>query len=427
MNQREEQIGPAHSHTFDWVFSDPGARFQDWMKSDQGIFWIKGKPGSGKSTLMKYILNDKRTRLALSSRSRTILSMPAFFFHDRGAYETQKSFEGLLRSILFQILSDVPALTSTIASIFNQRVEQDGQCDWSISDLDKARRAILQQRKVEGCVCLFVDALDEFKGRKEDITQFLKDLALPAPGQKLTVRICASSREWTVFGLLLDESPYLRLQDWTVGDIKRFADEKLAMAKRSGSEQLLDEIIKRAEGVFLWVKLVIDELWEPLINGDPISNLASLLSDLPDELPLFYQRMLSKIPSRDHEAAICMFELVMSPMYGKLGLPAFSLAVDLLHPGSCLPKDLRLDEEETTRRCEEIQRRVKACSGGLLDVPGTNPECQVQFVHQTAKTFVRYCQDRSPFDGKSATDLAVGGLEREIRLVIQLFGHMAAK
>jgi hypothetical protein len=49
---------------------------------------------------------------------------------------------------------------------------------------------------------------------------------------------------------------------------------------------------------------VIEELSEPLFNGKPISNLISSLGDLPDELPEFYQRMLSKVPKRDHETAI---------------------------------------------------------------------------------------------------------------------------
>jgi hypothetical protein len=327
MRAREKQIDHAHSHTFEWVFNNPAAGFQDWMESDGGILWIKGKPGSGKSTLMKYILDNKRTRQALSSRGRTILSMPSFFFHDRGAHETQKSFDGLLRSIIYQLLCDIPALTSAIVNIYFQMIENEYQSDWPAAeleqplhailqqqkvgsavwptaDLEKALNAILEQQKVEGCVCLFIDALDEYKGKADWITRFLKSLATPASNQKLTVRICASSREWNVFGLLLSENPHLTLQDLTADDIKSFASQKLDEAKRDGSDELLEEIIRRAEGVFLWVKLVIDELLEPLINGEPIRNLISSLSDMPDELPRFYERMLSQIPKRDHETAI---------------------------------------------------------------------------------------------------------------------------
>jgi hypothetical protein len=138
MNERENQIEPAQPHTFEWVFNNPAAGFQDWMESNGQIFWIKGKPGSGKSTLMKYILSDERTRRALSSHGRSILSMPSFFFHDRGAHETQKSFDGLLRSIVYQLLDDIPALTPAIAKIYSLITEQEYQSDWPTAEVEKA-------------------------------------------------------------------------------------------------------------------------------------------------------------------------------------------------------------------------------------------------------------------------------------------------
>ena len=121
MGSREEQIDSAYSQTFEWIFPDRRCGFQDWMEGDGGTFRIKGKPGSGKSTLMKYALRDARTRQALSSRGRIILSMPAFFFHDRGVYQTQKSFQGLLRSTIYQLIEDIPALIFTIEGLYLQK------------------------------------------------------------------------------------------------------------------------------------------------------------------------------------------------------------------------------------------------------------------------------------------------------------------
>jgi hypothetical protein len=39
--------------------------FVDWLRSHQPLFWIQGKPGAGKSTLMKYIVNHKETQKLL--------------------------------------------------------------------------------------------------------------------------------------------------------------------------------------------------------------------------------------------------------------------------------------------------------------------------------------------------------------------------
>jgi hypothetical protein len=447
MKDREHQIEQAHSHTYEWVFTSEKSGFRKWMEGDDSIFWIKGKPGSGKSTLMKYIVKDPRTQQAFSSRNRNVLSTPAFFFHDRGVHDTQKSFEGLLRSIIYQLLDDIPGLTHVVEAIYLQQLEHYGLCSWSVAELERTLQAIIHQQTVSGCVCLFIDALDEYKGEKDWITRFLKSLAEPPTAdQKLTVRVCASSREWTVFGLLLGDFAHLTLQDFTKGDIERFAQDRLTEAKRDDSRELLDEIVKRADGVFLWVKLVIGELLEPLFDGEPIRGLVERLSELPDELPGFYQRMLSNVLERNHMVAVSLFELVLAAECHRISISEICLALDLTLPGAKLPDELNLDTEADRKRITALQRRVKAYSGGLLEMPSDaryysgsgnadglddvwGPDeyvgrPSVQFIHQTAKTFVENTKDRAWFGGKSAVDLAQSGLERLARLHIQLIKHM---
>lgn len=56
MESRHDRIITAHSGTLKWVFgtgvnAGPPS-FNDWLISDEALYWISGKPGSGKSTLM---------------------------------------------------------------------------------------------------------------------------------------------------------------------------------------------------------------------------------------------------------------------------------------------------------------------------------------------------------------------------------------
>ena len=75
---RHENIPAAHASTFEWIFPGHGShmlqndqnsleqsRFVNWLRSGSGTFWVFGKAGAGKSTLMKFIASHHKTRIAL--------------------------------------------------------------------------------------------------------------------------------------------------------------------------------------------------------------------------------------------------------------------------------------------------------------------------------------------------------------------------
>lgn len=70
MQDRREIIADAYTTTFKWIFEIDedhrhGSNFYEWLKHQNGLYWMTGKPGSGKSTFMKYIQEDKRTEEGL--------------------------------------------------------------------------------------------------------------------------------------------------------------------------------------------------------------------------------------------------------------------------------------------------------------------------------------------------------------------------
>ncbi|KAH6617141.1 hypothetical protein F5144DRAFT_541013 [Chaetomium tenue] len=100
---RIDQIEDPFTDTFQFVFELD--EFSRWLRTGSDLFWIHGKPGSGKSTLMKYIFHNKATwELLHNWRTGSLEVTAAFFFHYRGT-TIQKSFEGVLRSLITQILS----------------------------------------------------------------------------------------------------------------------------------------------------------------------------------------------------------------------------------------------------------------------------------------------------------------------------------
>ena len=67
MLDRHENISDAYSETFEMIYGDisPWSNFREWLQSGSGCYWINGKAGSGKSTLMKFIFGHSKTREAL--------------------------------------------------------------------------------------------------------------------------------------------------------------------------------------------------------------------------------------------------------------------------------------------------------------------------------------------------------------------------
>ena len=88
---REENIKSSHEKTFQWIFGrfaadqKPWDNLVEWLETGSGTYWINGKAGSGKSTLMRFICQDVRTDEALAfwAEDRDVLR-PSFYFWAAG-------------------------------------------------------------------------------------------------------------------------------------------------------------------------------------------------------------------------------------------------------------------------------------------------------------------------------------------------------
>lgn len=106
MGKSEQKYGPDTKPLWD--------NFAVWLKTGQGIYWINGKAGSGKSTLMNYICQHDLKRGFL--RGWCVdgqLLTPTYFFWAAGSRQ-QKSIDGLLRSLIYQMLTQCRELLACL-------------------------------------------------------------------------------------------------------------------------------------------------------------------------------------------------------------------------------------------------------------------------------------------------------------------------
>jgi hypothetical protein len=67
MDERRHAVKLHHYRTLEWSLREENRRLEwtnlpGWLKSGLGVYWLSGKAGSGKSTLMKFLLSDEKTR-----------------------------------------------------------------------------------------------------------------------------------------------------------------------------------------------------------------------------------------------------------------------------------------------------------------------------------------------------------------------------
>lgn len=405
---RFEQVDAAQEQTFDWIYDRPELEFNLWLKDERRLYWIQGKPASGKSTLMKFVYNDHRTDNALfEAEGKTVRA--AFFFHDRGSH-IQKSFNGLLHSILYQILSSVPELLPHIIPAYRTTQCGDTQT-WELDHLLRAFDGIISQTTIKISAYLFLDALDEYSGDHEGMAKFLHRISEERPESKTLVKVCFSSRPLQIFLDKFKDLPGFRLQDYTEHDIstvirarmeenERFRNYLYSpnVSNRHAVENIAGEIINRADGVFLWVKLVLDELMEEFRAGADLQKLHEKLLIIPTDLETYYQRIIDKIPPRYRDESQIMFAILacaLDAIYLHDFIDTFKYAsVERL--SDCL----RAAREPYEQFLDSTDRLIRSRSGGLIEIKAVTEDNQyhslslggpnkyvVQFIHQTVKTF----------------------------------------
>ena len=395
---RYDKITQAHQTTLDWVFENTDLGLISWLRKGSGIYWIQGKPGSGKSTLMKFLHDDPRTSEIINQwRLGRGHTTAWFFFNERGSF-IEKSFEGLLRSVLGELISTNEQLAELVLHIYFDRVKQSSKQKqiWHLQDLEYALSAILSQRQQDLDILLFLDALDEYTGPSELIAEFVQSLVQPVVDSKTKLKVLISSRPWDAFVTGFGRCPGFKMHEQTKGDMRVFVLDQLGATHAttpplsstgldSTPRDIVSTVVDRAEGVFLWVRLVVESLRDAGPDATP-QQLEQLLQTLPGGLEELYERTINRIPRSFRLEAFIIIEIVNR---------GANLTVrELILAASCaLGKTLQECTDLLKRRLlgmvvEHEALQLKNLCGGLIDMGPSATRFVVQFMHQTVKDFV---------------------------------------
>jgi hypothetical protein len=260
-----EQIDVAYAGTLDWLFSsgDASPGLQNWLLDGQDVFWIQGKPGSGKSTVMKHLFMCPETKNILHSTTKTPnWIIIGFFFTDRGR-EAQRSWECMLRAMLYELLAQVPALVPVVFDVGKRASERSeslrvgsgsAQFAWDVKTLEDALLRCKLHSETAFRACFFIDALDEHTGDQQQVGDFLKCFGRHIPSEPAsTIKVCVASRPSPAMKDVLGKCPGLKVHEWTRRDIHAYVNTRLQSNHRihqflgdnsraSGARNLLKQV-----------------------------------------------------------------------------------------------------------------------------------------------------------------------------------------
>jgi ankyrin repeat protein len=379
IDERLTSLPAAQGATCRWFLTKPEYTF--WHDVAQqpdhgGFLWIKGNPGTGKSTLMKLLFEEAK----LNARGNSSQITLSFFFLARGTVE-EKSTTGLYRSLLHQLFEKAVELRDSLEwmTVDGARVIQRN--GWHEEAL-KQTLAHAVQKLGSRSLTIFVDALDECdKNHTAGMVCFFEELCDRAREARVRLQICFSSRHYPT--VVIQKGVEVTLED-EIGhrkDIEHYIKSKLRLGKSKQAESLRCEILEKSSSIFLWVVLVLDILNSEYPDSSvSIKKIRGRLKEIPPKLTDLFEMILARDGENLERLQACLKWILFAtrPLKPQELYFAIQLSLDKECSTCWDQEDVDLDQ---------IKTFVRSSSKGLAEVT-RNKASEVQFIHESVRDFL---------------------------------------
>ncbi|KAH0523957.1 hypothetical protein TsFJ059_008888 [Trichoderma semiorbis] len=365
--------------TTSWLLEDTIFRswLQDGNKAREPSLWVRGNPGSGKSVLAASTIQELK---GLGSSNPVCY----FFFNstqDIIPNTSSTAYRALLSQILqYRINDDQMRETLEFAMYF----QSPGQKTASKKEIDDLMEICLHS---DDNIYLVLDGLDECEDSKE-LVEKLRRLT-----DQATTRLalfCRPTLTWlskkisSLQIISIDLSNKNDIQHYLRQSLKDMESEGL-LSKSLDYQEVAKTLTRRADGMFLWARLMVTYLNSPALYPAQRTQAISEM-DNPEGLEVMYGRILCLIEGSNKAMHRLAGQGFLWLSYGKRPLIPAELESGLV------PFDANANEEEAWRLPEFEDVIVRAC-GGLVELSPKSIEFlgntfrPLRFIHASVKEY----------------------------------------
>lgn len=283
--------------TCEWFFKHD--RLSRWLSSgtQQGLLWVTGDSGSGKTLLSKFVADN------LSEYVRSQLFPPiigpvtvCYFSYDQ-IFDRETSVVKMLSTLLHQILFGHKELSEHALHEW----EKPGQSLLeNFETLWKVFTATLEDSRL-GYTVIIIDAIDECKEATQRlyVAEF-KRLLVPK-GFDPKIRILFTSQRSTVLrssfhdvpNIHLDDAPFSGYLSEDVNMVIRHELDEGPSYPPKDREFVERSLCEQAGRTYLWAKFVIQELHQ--MTRRSRKKIQATLDRIPKDLTIHYEQCLIEI------------------------------------------------------------------------------------------------------------------------------------
>ncbi|KAI6765579.1 hypothetical protein HG530_006649 [Fusarium avenaceum] len=477
MHERDDRVHLPHESTFEWLLEDnepadqeksqPALNtaekeeviaaklklrttFLSWLSSSEGIFHISGKLGSGKSTLMKLLYTHPQTRTQLQKWAGSDYLLISRFFFWKPGPELQKSLDGLCRSLLHDILEARPELIQhVLPEIWNRAARSPWQMQSKLNISADAFKSGLERLISIGSsgslpggdlrFCFFIDGLDECEeSHSKDhiyLVRLLNDWVKLSQGR---LKMVISSRDHNVFLNGFSADQRLQLHQLTWFDMRHYVRDSLEHIQNEDLKRyFLEAIPDKANGIFLWIVLVVNEIRKKVEDDASQEQLLQLLDNLPPGIEALFQRILSGLDTNSRRMAYQTMAILRTAQENHLPLSllAFSYLEEYQedHDFSTRERFMVLGHKvlDTDRPPSRSVKQLRGICGGLVEARGiTDPVAQqsweLGFTHRSIPEMLDTSGTKRDMESSLAHFDAVNALSHLIFAEVQFINDKKA-